>query len=122
MLDSPKKKKRQFPYNREVYRLSVLLASDIVKHVSEGKMSNDLSPDFIKAQKLAIRDIMNMTGMTLKQTGDYLKDFCVYWTLDVVPVFPDENEEEVSTEQNPVAAEIFDALVAFAVEGFMEKS
>ena len=121
LIDSPKKTKRQFPYNREVYRLSVLLASDIVKNICEGNMTKEWTPEFIQAQKLVICDIMNLTRMTLKETEEYLKDFCMNWTLDVVPVFPDQNPEEVSADENLIAAELFEHLVAFAVEDFVKE-
>ena len=121
LIDSPEKTKRQFPYNREVYRLSVLLASDIIKNICDGNMTKEWTPEFIQAQKLAICDIMNLTRMTLKETEEYLKDFCMNWTLGIVPVFPHQNADEVSADENLIAAELFEQLVAFALEDFVKE-
>ena len=104
MIDSPTKTKRRFPFNRQAYRLSVLLASDIIKAACEEKMIKDLPTP---QQKIAIRSLIKQTGMTFKQTEHFLKDFCSNWTLDVVPVFADQKEEDVSTYYNPIAAELF---------------
>ena len=118
-MSSPEKTKKRFPHNREVYRLCVLLASDIIESICQGKMVTDLTPEFFKAKQFAIKAIMAESGMTKEETGDFLKDFCLNWSLDKVPIFPDQTEDEVSTETNVVAEEVLDMMLVHAAQDFL---
>ena len=118
-MSSPEKTKKRFPYNREVYKLCVLLASDIIESICQGKMVTDLTPQFFKAKHFAIKSIMEESGMTKEETGNFLKDFCLNWTLDKVPIFPDQDDDEVSIETNPIAEEVLDMMLVHAAQDFL---
>ena len=117
-MNSPFKEKKRFPYNREVYRMCVLLASDIIKWICEGKMTHDLTPDFCKAQGFAITVIMHESGLTKEEAKHFIRDFCIHWTLDKVPIFPNQTEDEVSTQHNTIAEEVLDVMLGYAIHEY----
>ena len=119
-MSSPSKTKKRFPYNQHVYRMCVLLTSDIVKAICDGKMTHDLPPEFFQAKAFAVRVIMKESGMTKEQTRQFVQDFALNWTLDKVPIFPDQTEDEVSTETNPEAEDVLDILLSHAVYEYMK--
>ena len=118
-MSSPEKTKKRFPCNREVYRLCVLLVSDCLELICDGKMVTDLTPEFFKAKQYAIKTIMEESGMTKEETANFLKEFCLNWSLDQVPIFPDQDEDDVSTETNVVAEEVLDMILVHVAQDFL---